>query len=232
MKPGSEVQIKSKGLFDFETILNPPLPSFSFISTLQSKSAMLVQELLSFLPDPNAVINKKLRINGSLQVYSPHKLRTKRSLKWTTEMDALVIQLHKDMRADRVLNNTCKTWRQLAEKINSTYQTKFKGKTVMEHYDEKLKPEFKRTQFSLHEDLFIMAHIAYVGQKWSLIAMKMGRSPNNVKNRFNSGLHNTSILDCITRNKEILKSSLFQESIKTVDKLSGLFKALEQLKTG
>lgn len=165
----------------------------------------------------------------STKRYYAHKDPRIRSYDWTTEMDDYLKSLCNEKGFDRLDSLKPRNWKKIATKINTKFDVNFSCGKITQHYDNVLNPAYKRSAFSLHEDFYIMLHVACIGKKWSFISKPLCRVPNWIKNRFYTSLSTTTLFECIKTNKDILRSIQFREYAKLSNNLKDLSSALELL---
>eukprot|EP01121_Diplochlamys_sp_Union-15-3_P007791 TRINITY_DN2011_c0_g1_i3.p1 TRINITY_DN2011_c0_g1~~TRINITY_DN2011_c0_g1_i3.p1 ORF type:complete len:362 (+),score=60.54 TRINITY_DN2011_c0_g1_i3:143-1228(+) len=96
---------------------------------------------------------------------------------WTKREDALLRQLVEQLGT--------KSWSRIAKKLNSGRN----GKQCRERYCNHLDPLIKKGDWTPEEDSMLLEKHARWGNKWSKIALFLpGRSPNSIKNHFNSSI--------------------------------------------
>ncbi|CAD8082775.1 unnamed protein product [Paramecium sonneborni] len=104
---------------------------------------------------------------------------------WTLLEDNLLQKIIYEFQSQNKGNK----WSQIATTLNKTndQQVHRNGKQCRERWNNHLNPSINRNPWQLSEDLDLMCQAKELGKKWALISkkLKIARSENNVKNRFN-----------------------------------------------
>ncbi|CAD8170919.1 unnamed protein product [Paramecium pentaurelia] len=104
---------------------------------------------------------------------------------WTFDEDNLLQKIIQDFQSQNKGNK----WSQIATALNKAndQQVHRNGKQCRERWNNHLNPNINRNPWQLSEDLDLMCQAKEIGKKWALISkkLKVARSENNVKNRFN-----------------------------------------------
>ncbi|CAD8076759.1 unnamed protein product [Paramecium primaurelia] len=104
---------------------------------------------------------------------------------WTPVEDNILQTIIQDFENQNKGNQ----WSQMAQILNkiNNQQVHRNGKQCRERWNNHLNPNINRNPWQLSEDLDLMCQAKKLGKKWALISkkLKIARSENNVKNRFN-----------------------------------------------
>ncbi|CAD8085201.1 unnamed protein product [Paramecium sonneborni] len=104
---------------------------------------------------------------------------------WTLAEDNLLQKIISEFQSQNKGNK----WSQIATSLNKAndQQVHRNGKQCRERWNNHLNPNINRNPWQLSEDLDLMCQAKELGKKWALISkkLKITRSENNVKNRFN-----------------------------------------------
>ncbi|CAK73981.1 unnamed protein product (macronuclear) [Paramecium tetraurelia] len=104
---------------------------------------------------------------------------------WTFAEDNLLQKIIYEFQTQNKGNK----WSQIATALNKAndQQVHRNGKQCRERWNNHLNPNINRNPWQLSEDLDLMCLAKELGKKWALISkkLKVARSENNVKNRFN-----------------------------------------------
>ncbi|CAD8189387.1 unnamed protein product [Paramecium octaurelia] len=104
---------------------------------------------------------------------------------WTLAEDNLLQKIIYEFQTQNKGNK----WSQIATALNKAndQQVHRNGKQCRERWNNHLNPNINRNPWQLSEDLDLMCLAKEFGKKWALISkkLKVARSENNVKNRFN-----------------------------------------------
>ncbi|CAD8171132.1 unnamed protein product [Paramecium octaurelia] len=104
---------------------------------------------------------------------------------WTPAEDNILQTIIQDFENQNKGNQ----WSQMAAILNkvNNQQVHRNGKQCRERWNNHLNPNINRNPWQLSEDLDLMSQAKKLGKKWALISkrLKVARSENNVKNRFN-----------------------------------------------
>lgn len=103
---------------------------------------------------------------------------------WSEEEDQILLGL---------IQRRYKKWGHIADTINRDYYNNMKirsGKQCKERWNNHLNPEINRSPWSIKEELILLKQHRKIGNKWSLIALKLNnRTESSIKNKIKSLLN-------------------------------------------